>query len=158
VELVLPGNERQRTDGQQHFISDRGRRRVAGLRRHGRVAFRRPINTGGIHLRIECRSRAVLFGRGNVGVVLLADGRPPRGRKAPQQRKKKFIVFSVGLGLVGLVSFLYPLKFVPAEKRFDVFVGLVLAFSCIGGIGVVMWKVKRFLDADLKKSEDEDRP
>src|SRR5215216_5268199 len=37
--------------------------------------------------------------------------------KAPEQRKKKFIVFSIGLVLVGIVSFLYPLKFIPAEKR-----------------------------------------
>jgi hypothetical protein len=74
--------------------------------------------------------------------------------KAPQQRRKKFIVFSVGLILVGLVSFLYPLKFVPAEKRWDVFVGLSLAAACITGVGLVMWRVKRFLDADLKRSEE----
>jgi hypothetical protein len=74
--------------------------------------------------------------------------------KAPQQRRKKFIVFSVGLILVGMVSFLYPLKFVPAEKRWDVFVGLSLAAACITGVGLVMWRVKRFLDADLKRSEE----
>ena len=74
--------------------------------------------------------------------------------KAPQQRRKKFIVFSLGLILVGLVSFLYPLKFVPAEKRWDVFVGLSLAAGCITAIGLVMWKVKKFLDADLKRSEE----
>jgi hypothetical protein len=78
--------------------------------------------------------------------------------KAPQQRKKKFIVFSVGLMLVGIVSFLYPLKFIPEEKRKDVFVGLTLAVACVTGVGVVMWKVKRFLDADLKRSEEEDQP
>jgi hypothetical protein len=60
----------------------------------------------------------------------------------------------VGLILVGLVSFLYPLKFVPAEKRWDVFVGLSLAAACITGVGLVMWRVKRFLDADLKRSEE----
>ena len=78
--------------------------------------------------------------------------------KAPQRRKKKFIVFSVGLMLVGIVSFLYPLKFIPEEKRKDVFVGLTLAVACVTGVGVVMWKVKRFLDADLKRSEEEDQP
>src|SRR5512132_211206 len=44
--------------------------------------------------------------------------------KAPAQRRKKFVIFSVGLVLVGLVSFLYPMKFIPAEKRRDVFIGL----------------------------------
>jgi hypothetical protein len=77
--------------------------------------------------------------------------------KAPEQRKKKFIVFSIGLVLVGIVSFLYPLKFIPVEKRKDVFIGLILATCCIIGVGLVMWKVKRFLDADLKKSEEENR-
>lgn len=76
--------------------------------------------------------------------------------KAPAQRKKKFIAFSAGLALIGVISFLYPLKFIPAEKRKDVFIGLALAFGCISGVGLVMWKVKRFLDADLRRSEEED--
>lgn len=77
--------------------------------------------------------------------------------KAPAQRRKKFIIFSAGIIVVGVVSFLYPLKFIPTEKRFDVFVGLTLAMACLCGIGFVMWKVKRFLDADLKKAEEQDR-
>ena len=77
--------------------------------------------------------------------------------KAPQQRRRKFITISAGIIIVGIVSFLYPLKFIPAEKRQDVFVGLALATACLSGIGFVMWKVKRFLDADLKRSEDEER-
>lgn len=74
--------------------------------------------------------------------------------KAPQKQKRKFIIFSLGLVLVGLVSFAYPMKFIPAEKRPDVLIGLALAFACITGVGFVMWKVKRFLDADLKRSEN----
>ena len=77
--------------------------------------------------------------------------------RAPEQRRKKFIVFSAGLLLIGVMAFLYPLKFVPAEKRKDVFVGLALAFGCIGGVGLVMIKVRKFLEADLKHSEDEDQ-
>jgi len=76
--------------------------------------------------------------------------------KAPEQRKRKFVIFSIGIVIVGVVSFLYPLKFIPAEKRSDVFIGLALAAACITGVGFVMWKVKKFLDADLKKSEEED--
>jgi len=75
--------------------------------------------------------------------------------KSPEHRKRKFMVFSLGLVLVGIVSFLYPLKFIPEEKRYDVFFGLALAMACIGGVGVVMWKVKKFLDADLKRSEED---
>ena len=77
--------------------------------------------------------------------------------ETPDKRRKKFIAFSIGLVLVGLVAFLYPLKFVPEEKRKDVFIGLALAVGCLSGVGLVMLKVKKFLDADLKKSEEEDR-
>ena len=77
--------------------------------------------------------------------------------KTPQRRQKKFVVFSVGLLLVGLVSFLYPLKFIAEEKRKDVFIGLALAVGCITGVSIVMMKVKRFLDADLKESEQKKR-
>jgi nicotinamide riboside transporter PnuC len=80
------------------------------------------------------------------------------GARAPEQKKKKFIAFSLGLVLVGIISFLYPLKFIPEEKRKDVFIGLTLALCCIAGVGFVMWKVKKFLDADLKRSEEEDQP
>jgi Na+/melibiose symporter-like transporter len=72
---------------------------------------------------------------------------------AQQQGRKKFIVFSVGLLVVGMLAFLYPLKFVPPEKRKDVFIGLALAFTVLTGVGFVMLKVRRFLEADLKRSE-----
>ena len=76
--------------------------------------------------------------------------------KAPRHRRKKFMAFSVGLLLVGVISFLYPLKFIASEKRKDVFVGLASAVVVLSGVGFVMWKVKRFLDADLKRSEQEE--
>jgi len=77
--------------------------------------------------------------------------------RAPERRKKKFVAFSIGVVLVGLVSFLYPLKFIAREKRKDVFIGLALAAGCIAGVGFVMMKVKKLLDADLKRSEEDDR-
>jgi len=75
--------------------------------------------------------------------------------KAPALRKKKFIVFSLGLVLVGIVSFLYPMKFIAPEKRHDVFIGLALAVAVLTGVGVVMWRVRNFLEADLKRSEED---
>ena len=74
---------------------------------------------------------------------------------APEQRRKRFKLFSFGLAVVGVVSFLYPLKFVPAEKRVDVFIGLSLAIACIAGVGFVMWHVKKFLEADQRQAEEE---
>lgn len=77
--------------------------------------------------------------------------------KAPEQRRKKFLVFSIGLLLVGVTAFLYPLKFIPPEKRQDVFIGLALAMGCLSGVGFIMLKVRKFLEADLKESENEVR-
>jgi len=77
--------------------------------------------------------------------------------QAPEQRRRRFILFSAGLLVVGIISFLYPLKFIPAEKRRDVFIGLVLAVGCIAGVGFVMWHVKKFLDADQRQAEEEGR-
>jgi hypothetical protein len=55
------------------------------------------------------------------------------------------------------VSFLYPIQFVPAEKRWDVLVGLFLAVLILSGIGFVLWRIRNFLEADLKRSEDEEQ-
>ena len=76
--------------------------------------------------------------------------------KSPNLRKK-FIVFSIGLVLLGVIGFLYPLKFIPPEKRKDVFIGLALAVGVLSGVGFVMRKVIKFLDSDLKKTEREDQ-
>lgn len=76
---------------------------------------------------------------------------------APDQRRKRFKLFSIGLVVVGIISFLYPLKFIPEEKRRDVFIGLTLAIGCITGVGFVMMKVKRFLEADQQQAEEQEQ-
>jgi uncharacterized oligopeptide transporter (OPT) family protein len=75
---------------------------------------------------------------------------------APEQRRRRFVLFSAGLGVVGVICFLYPLKFIPPEKRKDVFIGLALAITVLSGVGYVMWHVKKFLDADQKTTEEQD--
>jgi len=76
---------------------------------------------------------------------------------APAQKRKRFVLFSIALLAVGVIAFLYPLTFIPAEKRTDVFIGLALAVGVLTGVGFVMWQVKKFLDADQKSAEDQDR-
>jgi hypothetical protein len=60
--------------------------------------------------------------------------------------------------VVGILTFLYPIKFIPAEKRGDVMIGLSLAIGCIAGVAFVMSRVRRFLEADQKQAEEDDRP
>lgn len=77
--------------------------------------------------------------------------------KSPEQRRKKFVVFSVALLVVGAFAFAYPLRFIPPEKRTDVFIGLALAVGVLTGVGFVMRTVIKFLNADQKHTEDEQR-
>ncbi|HMJ89587.1 MAG TPA: hypothetical protein VK530_07205 [Candidatus Acidoferrum sp.] len=76
--------------------------------------------------------------------------------KSPEQWKKKFVSFSVALLAVGVIAFAYPLRFIPPDKRADVFIGLALAIGVLTGVGFVMWQVIKFLNADQKRAEDEE--
>ena len=67
----------------------------------------------------------------------------------------KFALFSGALLVIGFMSFLYPMKFIPAEKRSDVMIGLTLALACIAGVGFVMWHVRKFLESDQERTERE---
>ena len=74
----------------------------------------------------------------------------------PGQKPKfppKFAAFSAGLILIGLGAFLYPMRFVPEEKRADILIGLLLAVGVLTGVGIVMWKVRNFLEADAERTE-----
>jgi hypothetical protein len=79
------------------------------------------------------------------------------GSSAPELQRKRFVLFSIAMVVVGILSFLYPIKFIPPEKRRDVTIGLTLAIACITGVGVVMWRVRKFLEADQKRAEDDEQ-
>jgi hypothetical protein len=57
------------------------------------------------------------------------------------------------LVLAGVGGFLYPLRFVPANKRGDVAIGLVAASCAISLVAFLLWKLKRFFDADATSVE-----
>jgi heme/copper-type cytochrome/quinol oxidase subunit 3 len=77
--------------------------------------------------------------------------------KSPELRKRKFVLFSIALLVMGVFAFAYPLRFIPPEKRADVFIGLALAITVLTGVGFVMGYVIKFLNADQKRAEEEDR-
>jgi hypothetical protein len=58
---------------------------------------------------------------------------------------------SLGLAVVGVGLFLYPLRFVPSGKLLEIAVGLGTAACALSIVGFLLLRVKRFLDADARR-------
>lgn len=54
---------------------------------------------------------------------------------------------------IGLSGFLYPLRFMPVEKRRDISIGLVSAVIALSGIAGLLLLSHRFLEADAKSTK-----
>ena len=64
---------------------------------------------------------------------------------------KSLLAVRVGttfLVLAGVGGFLYPLRFVPSDKMAEIGIGLGLAVCAIGTVAFMLWRMKRFFDAD----------
>jgi hypothetical protein len=59
--------------------------------------------------------------------------------------------------LVGAAAFLYPLRFVPREKFWDILIGLVLAAGAISSIVYMLFRLKRSLDRENEEVEASQR-
>jgi hypothetical protein len=55
--------------------------------------------------------------------------------------------------LAGVGGFLYPLRFVRADKMSDIAVGLAIATCAVSLVALLLWKMKRFFDADAAAVE-----
>jgi len=55
---------------------------------------------------------------------------------------------SAFLVLTGVGGFLYPLRFVPADKMADIAIGLGLAVCALSMVAFLLWRMKRFFDKD----------
>jgi len=55
--------------------------------------------------------------------------------------------------LSGVGGFLYPLRFVPADKLADTAIGLGAATCAISTVAFLLWKLKRFFEADAAAAE-----
>lgn len=61
----------------------------------------------------------------------------------------------VALGLIvviGLLSFLYPLRFVRVEQFGAIFTGLTIAVCALSTIGGILFVINRFLNADQRRT------
>ncbi len=63
----------------------------------------------------------------------------------------------VFLAILGLVSFLYPLRFIPNEKISSLLIGLGAALCALTGVAALLWMMKRFLDRDARQNETPSR-
>jgi hypothetical protein len=55
--------------------------------------------------------------------------------------------------LAGVGGFLYPLRFVRADKMSEIAIGLAFATCAISMVALLLWKLKGFFDADAAAAE-----
>jgi hypothetical protein len=60
--------------------------------------------------------------------------------------KRRFIAVTVLLFAGGFASYLYRLRFVSRTSSWEVAEGVALAFMVVGAIGLVMWRIGRYLE------------
>jgi hypothetical protein len=60
-------------------------------------------------------------------------------------RLRRFITF---LAVVAVSSFIYPLRYVQSGRRSEVLTGLALAVCALGGMGFLIWKTIRWVNAN----------
>jgi hypothetical protein len=66
------------------------------------------------------------------------------------QNKKATRAASWVLGLGAVATFLYPLRFIPRERRPEIALGLVLAAGALSLVAFFMFRIKRFLESDAR--------
>ncbi|MDB6055762.1 MAG: hypothetical protein JWN25_3285 [Verrucomicrobiales bacterium] len=67
---------------------------------------------------------------------------------------KKMMVAVRVLIAVGVVTFIYPLRFLPREKMLDISKGLAFAVLVLSGVGYMMYRVAKALNADARENEN----
>ena len=66
----------------------------------------------------------------------------------------RFVLLNMGAALVGLLAFLYPLRFVQRERLREVLEGMGAAFLVLAIVAVALWQVIKFFNSE---SEDTKR-
>lgn len=60
--------------------------------------------------------------------------------------KRRFIVYSALLFLAAFASYVYRIRFVSGPGSWEVAEGVLMAFVVVGVIGLVMWRLGRYLE------------
>ena len=74
------------------------------------------------------------------------------------KKLSRFVLFNVAAALMGLLAFLYPIRFVQRERMREVLEGMGAAFVVLAMVGIALWRVIKFFNADTEgqgKDNDE---
>ena len=75
-----------------------------------------------------------------------------RGTPIAERGRTKLMIWTAGAWLLGLSAFLYPIRFVNRDNLRDVLEGLGFAFAVLSLVALVLWRIKRYLEEDAKRS------
>jgi hypothetical protein len=73
--------------------------------------------------------------------------------RSGRQRSLVLVVFSVLLLAISAAAFLYPLRFVSADKFREISIGLGAAVLVLSCVGYLLWIITRFLNRDMRADE-----
>jgi hypothetical protein len=74
----------------------------------------------------------------------------------PGGSNKRFVLYTALLGFLGLLCFLYPIRYVARGSISDVLQGVFMAFVVVGVVAYLIWVVARLLNAPPPTSRAED--
>jgi hypothetical protein len=73
--------------------------------------------------------------------------------KPSRKKLSRFVLFNGIALMIGLLAFLYPIRFIRPERMREVLEGMGAAFLVLALVGVALWRVIKFLNADTKAGE-----
>ena len=103
------------------------------------VAFVIGAGAGGLYWRVLDR------------MIVSAD-REGAGKRGKVSR---LLLLNLAAGFLGLLAFLYPIRFVRPERMRDVLEGMGAAFLVLGLVGLALWRVIKFLNQDSEEERSE---
>lgn len=75
-----------------------------------------------------------------------------------KQVRSRHIWAALLILVLGIAAFLYPLRFVPANVRPDLFTGLILAIFALSVLAFILVRIVKFLNADDARHDDTTKP
>jgi hypothetical protein len=78
-----------------------------------------------------------------------------KSSRSGRQRSVLLVVSSIVLFAGSAAAFLYPLRFVSADKLKEISIGLGAALLVLSCVGYILWIITRFLNRDMQADEME---